>query len=230
MNQMPIPVEVVGENGTSLRGLEWPTPGPPVIFVHDYGADLDQWGSLPAGLAAAGFRVISLELSGHGLSGGEPDLSTIPEDVKSMVVQSGGIWGPCGLVVSGETARGSVSVGAREGAPVHVVVSPPVMSTEFMKDGEKAMRIIVAGGSDPEGHAAAKSAYDHLPGQRLLMTVSGSSERGVALAGLRPSILEDFAQFFRQYLAPINMAWIKHREDQASSESVEPRGDDQESA
>ncbi len=227
MTKSPIPVEVVGEGSKSLRGLEWPTPGPPVIFVHDYGADLDEWGSLTAGLASAGFRVISLELTGHGLSGGEPDPTTIPEDLKNMVVQTSGVWGPCGLVVCGETTRGSVGVGAREGAPVHIVVSPPKMSPEFLKGGAKAMRIIVAGGGDTEGHAAAKQAYDFLPGQRLLMTVSGAGERGVALAGLRPSILEDFAQFFRQYLAPINMEWIRRREDQASSQSAEKQGDAQ---
>ena len=226
MTGTPIPVEVVGENQVILRGLEWPVPGPPVVFVHDYGADLDEWGSLPGDLAKAGFRAISLELSGHGLSDGEPDPSTVAEDVRSMVTQAGGVWGPCGLVVNGESVPGSVKVGAADGAPVHILISPPEMSTEFLKGGEKAMRIIMAGGSDPQGHAAAKHAHDYLPGQRLLMTVSGATERGVALAGLRPSILEDFAQFFRQYLAPINMAWIKHREEQASSESVEHHGDD----
>ena len=221
MTQPPIPVEVVGENGVSLRGLEWSTPGPPVIFVHDYGADLDQWGTLTSGLAAAGFRVISLELTGHGLSGGDPDPSTIPEDVKSMVVQTSGVWGPCGLVVSGETARGSVGVGAASGAPVHILISPPEMPVELLKEGEKAMRIVMAGGGDRSGHATAKLAYDHLPGQRLLMTVSGATERGVALAGLRPSILEDMAQFFRQYLAPINMAWIKYKEKEAADSADE---------
>ena len=221
MTQPPIPVEVVGENGVSLRGLEWSVPGPPVIFVHDYGADLDDWGTLTAGLAAAGFRVISLELTGHGLSDGQPSPSTIPEDVKSMVVHTSRVWGPCGLGVDGEAARGSVGVGAASGAPVHILISQPEMPIELLKEGEKAMRIVMAGGSDIDGHAAAKRALDHLPGQRMLMTVSGSTERGVTLAGLRPSILEDMAQFFRQYLAPINMAWIKYKEKEAAASAGE---------
>lgn len=220
-----VPVEVVGENRVTLRGLEWPTPGPPVIFVHDFGADLDQWGSLTATMAGAGFRVISLELSGHGLSDGEPDPAAICEDVKNMVTQAGGVWGPCGLVLTGETARGSVGAGAASGAPVHILISPPRMPAEFMRGGERAMRIIVAGGSDSEGHAAAKHAHDHLRGQRMLMTVSGATERGVALAVLRPSIPEDFARFFRQYLAPINMAWVSRRENPVSSDE-----DDQENS
>lgn len=219
MTKTPIPVEVAGENGIRLRGLEWPVAGPPVIFVHDFGADLDHWGSLTGDLAGMGFRVVSLELSGHGLSEGDPDSSAIPDDVKTMVTQTSRVWGPCGLVVTGEAVRGSVVAGARVGAPVHILVSPPEMSTELMKGGEKAMRIIVAGGSDVGGHEAAKNAYDQLPGQRMMMTISGSAERGVALARLRPSILEDFAQFFRQYLAPINMAWVSHREAQSTAES-----------
>ena len=219
MSETPIPVEVVGEDEVRLSGLEWPISGPPVLFVHDFGADLDQWGSLPGGLAASGFRVISLELSGHGLSHGEPDPGSIARDVGVMVAQASGLWGPLGLVTCGESARGSVGAGAAAGAPVHILISPPEMSVEFMSGGEKAMRIIMAGGGDTEGHAAAKSAHDHLPGQRMLMTVSGATERGATLAGLRPSILEDMAQFFRHYLAPINMAWITRREAEATETS-----------
>ncbi len=219
MTGPPIPVEVVGEDGVRLRGLEWPTPGPPVIAVHDYGADLDQWGPLTRALAEAGYRVVSLELSGHGLSDGDPDQGSISRDIATMVAQTAGIWGPVGLITLGESARGAVGVGGPDGAPVHILVSPPTMSREILEGAVKAMRIIVAGGGDTEGHAAAKSVYDHLPGQRLLMTVSGASERGAELTTLRPSILEDIAQFFRQYLAPINMAWIARREAEAAETS-----------
>ena len=219
MSQRPVPVEVVGENGVSLRGLEWPTPGPPVIFVHDYGADLDQWDSLTGGMSEAGYRVVSLELSGHGLSDGEPAESSIAEDVRNMIVQTSSVWGPCGLVVTGLSCRGAVEVGAGHGAPVQILLSPPQMSTDFLKSGEKAMRMIMAGGTDQDGHAAAKAAHDYLPGQRMLMTVAGSSETGVGLATLRPSILEDMAQFFRHSLAPINMAWVKHKEAESAETS-----------
>ena len=125
MSMSPVPVEVVGQNGLSLRGLEWPTPGPPVIFVHDYGADLDQWESLTVGLARKGFRVVSLELSGHGLSDGEPDPDSILEDVETMVVQTSRTWGPLGLVTTGESARGAIRVGAAQGAAVQILISPP---------------------------------------------------------------------------------------------------------
>lgn len=219
MSETPIPIEVVGESGVSLRGLEWPTPGPPVIFVHDYGADLDQWESLTSGMSEAGYRVVSLELSGHGLSDGDPDPSTIAEDVRSMVVHTSRVWGPCGLVVNGDSCRGAVGVGAAQGAPVQILLSPPELRTDVLKGGERAMRMIMAGGTDQNGHAAAKAAHDHLPGQRMMMTVAGTAETGVGLATLRPSILEDMAQFFRYYLAPINMAWINRKEAEAAETS-----------
>ena len=221
MSETPIPVEVVGENGVSLRGVEWPTPGPPVVFVHDFGADLDQWGSVTGGMAGAGYRVISLELSGHGLSDGEPDRSAIAEDIRNMIVQTSGVWGPVGLVVNGESARGAVGVGAARGAPVQILISPPALETDFLKAGERAIRMIMAGGTDQPGHSAAKRAHDHLRGQRMMMTVSGSAATGIALATLRPSILEDMAQFFRYYLAPINMTWIRQREAEAAENPSE---------
>lgn len=219
MSETPIPVEVAGDNGVRLRGLEWPTPGPPVVFIHDFGADLDQWGSLTGGMAGAGHRVISLELSGHGLSDGDPDPASIAEDVRNAVVQASGVWGPVGLVVNGESARGAVGVGAAQGAPVQILISPPSLETGFLRSGEKAIRMIMTGGADQPGHSAAKRAHDHLRGQRMMMTVAGSAAAGIALATLRPSILEDMAQFFRYYLAPINMTWIRQKEAESAQEA-----------
>ena len=83
----PFPIEVALADGTVLRGIEHPADGPPLLFVHDVGEDLDAWGSVAPAVRAEGFRVICLELRGHGLSDGEPDPSATVNDVTGALAE-----------------------------------------------------------------------------------------------------------------------------------------------
>lgn len=55
--------------GLSLRAIEsGPADGHPVVLVHGFGASVYTFAEMIPVLAAAGFRVIALDLPGHGLS------------------------------------------------------------------------------------------------------------------------------------------------------------------
>ena len=120
----PYPIEIALADGTVLRGTEHPADGPPLLFVHDLGEDLDVWGSVAPAVRSEGFRVICVELRGHGLSDGEPDPSATLDDVAGALGEVLGAFGPCGLVVHGTTARVAFELGSEHGAPVHAVISP----------------------------------------------------------------------------------------------------------
>ena len=120
----PYPIEVALADGTVLRGLEHPADGPPLLFVHDLGDDLDAWGSVAARVNAEGFRVIRLELRGHGLSDGEPDPSATMDDLTGALAEVAGAFGPAGLVAYGAAARAAFNLGTGHGAPVHALISP----------------------------------------------------------------------------------------------------------
>ena len=77
MSIEPVSIEVIAGDGLTLRGYEWPTRGAPVVLLHDHDDDLDAWHDLDGELATNGFRVINLELRGHGLSDGEADRNTV---------------------------------------------------------------------------------------------------------------------------------------------------------
>ena len=56
-------------NGTSLRLAEaGDTSAPPVLLLHGWGASIYMWRAWFAPLAAAGRRVVAVDLPGHGLS------------------------------------------------------------------------------------------------------------------------------------------------------------------
>ena len=89
MSGAPTAVAVRTADGLTLRGHEWPVDGPAVVFAHDLGDDLDAWGPVTARMAAAGFRVISMELRGHGLSEGDPDPARLGDAVAKSSPVSG---------------------------------------------------------------------------------------------------------------------------------------------
>jgi pimeloyl-ACP methyl ester carboxylesterase len=60
---------VVQADGVGLRVAESGEPNaPPVLLVHGWGASLYMWRAWFAPFAAAGFRVLALDLPGHGMS------------------------------------------------------------------------------------------------------------------------------------------------------------------
>ena len=56
-------------NGVAVRLAESGSPdAPPVLLVHGWGASIYMWRDWFAPLAASGYRVVALDLPGHGLS------------------------------------------------------------------------------------------------------------------------------------------------------------------
>src|SRR4051812_47275984 len=52
----------------TVRGQVWGTDQDTVLLVHGIGGDIDSWGAVPQVLAADGYRVVGIDLPGHGLS------------------------------------------------------------------------------------------------------------------------------------------------------------------
>ena len=160
----PFPIEVALADGTVLRGIEHPADGPPLLFVHDVGEDLDAWGSVAPAVRAEGFRVICLELRGHGLSDGEPDPSATVDDVTSALAEVSGAFGPCGLVVHGTAAGAAFELGSEHGAPVHAVISPAPGPGDA-DDGNDgigsvpSMRVLFTGAHDEPVHEHVRTSH-----------------------------------------------------------------------
>jgi pyruvate dehydrogenase E2 component (dihydrolipoamide acetyltransferase) len=68
---------IVGVGGRKIRLLEIGEGGVPVLFVHGFGGDLENWMFNQAELAA-GRRTVALDLPGHGGSSKDPGEGTVP--------------------------------------------------------------------------------------------------------------------------------------------------------
>lgn len=215
MTATPLPVAIRLRNDLTLRGHEWSVDGPPVVFVHDLGHDLDAWGPVTSTLARSGLRVISLELRGHGLSDGEPDPSAVLEDVRLLLAEIVPSFGPVALVSYGSTSEALFSLDIDDGAPVQVIISPQQLDPAGVEwaASKRATRLIIGGSLDARAHEYLKAIYPKMLGEKLWVSVA-TTEHGPALLIDQPSALEQLTIFLRRYLTGYHLAWIKKHEDQ----------------
>ena len=227
MELKPYPIEIALADGTVLRGVEHPADGPPLLLVHDVGEDLDAWGSVAPAVRSAGFRVICLELRGHGLSDGEPDPSSTVEDVAGALAEVRGAFGPCGLVVHGTAAAAAFELGPEQGAPVHAVISPAPGPGNSDDAGDgigsvPSMRVLFTGAHDEPVHEHVRTSHPRMRGQNMWIS-TGTALRGPTLLQEHPHLVEQLVMFMRRHLTAYHLAWIaertKHRQD---SEEQDP--------
>ena len=214
----PIPIAVALESGLVLRGHEFSVDGPPIVFVHDLDEDLDAWIPLTSQMAAQGFRVISIDLRGHGLSDGGRDASSIIDDIRAMVGEIKGSFGPAGLVTYGEVAYTTFFIDENWGAPTQVAVSPiPPRTLNLDIDQTKpAMRMIVHGKHDAESSTFVDESYGRIRGQKLLVS-TGSDLAGPALIREHPSLFEQIVIFMRRYLTGHQLKFIEDHKDEIAA-------------
>ena len=184
MPAAPVPVAIRLPDGLVLRGHEWPVDGPAVVFLHDHGDDLDAWGPITAGVASHGFRVISVELRGHGLSDGDADPSLVGHDLPALLGETAASFGPVALVAYGRVTEAMLFVNEDHGAPVQVMISPlPEAPREIdWRTTRSAMRLVVKGALNEEVERQVGFIYPRMRGPKL--QVSGASDAvGAATAG-----------------------------------------------
>ncbi len=219
----PYPIEIALADGTVLRGIEHPADGPPLLFVHDVGEDLDAWGSVAPSVRSAGFRVICLELRGHGLSDGEPDPSATVDDLTGALAEVSGAFGPCGLVTHGTAARAAFELGSEHGAPVHAVISPAPGPGGADDGGDgigsvPSMRVLFTGAHDEPVHEHVRTSHSRMRGQNMWVS-TGTALRGPTLLQEHPHLVEQLVMFMRRHLTAHHLAWIaEHGSDRQDSE------------
>ena len=218
----PIPIALALESDLVLRGHEFSVDGPPVIFVHDFGEDLDAWVPLTSRMAGNGFRVISMELRGHGLSSGEPDPSSAIDDLRQMLTEIRAAFGPVGLVTHGHLAHASLFIDGDWGAPVQIAVSPAPVEDLNLDIGQSktAMRMIVYGADHAETSVFANDIYAGLRGQKLLVSTA-ADETGPKLLRHQPQLFEQMTTFLRRYLIGHHLAFIADHADQIAARAAQ---------
>ena len=174
--RQPTPIEIPYRPETTIRGQLWPGNAATVVLVHDAGADLDAWATLPSYLSGHGYRVLAVDLPGHGLSGDpwEPDHA---DDALAAIVAYARSQdtGPLFALSMG----GMAPVVGRVPLEAHVTVSPRP-DTDWTREESRSPCLIFVGGADRDAAAAANRYFRGRLGYGLVSSF-GTVENGPAL-------------------------------------------------
>jgi len=198
------PVTITTSDGLDLAGYlatgpDTPIGSPGVLLVHQYQRDKEQWGDLPEELAGRGYRVLAIDLRGHGESdpytgGSLVDLLTDPDgaprDVDAALAylagDGGADSGRIGVVGTSIGANLTVAAAVRDQAATYVSLSSRQSSVEIFAGAAAtgmASVFYLASEGDSGGVQAAdaQTMYDNTSEPRQIHVYAGVSDHGVAI-------------------------------------------------
>ncbi len=196
------PIEVALQTGVTLRGVSVggePVGHPVIILIHDIDGDIDEFGSLPEVLGALGYRVVAVDLPGHGLSDGDDvDPLVCTAAVRELVASFAGVR--VGLVVSGRSATVAATVGAGEHVIAQVLVNPILDAA--LDDGSvrtHAIRMVVHGDGPNIVGTETQRFFSHLIGEKMLV-FNASMAAGPRMLTIQSTVQAHVELFFTRYL------------------------------
>ena len=220
MSIEPVSIEVIAGDGLILRGYEWPTRGAPVVLLHDHDDDLDAWHDLDGELATNGFRVINLELRGHGLSDGDANRNTVLSDTQALLKEVKNVWGPVGLCTYGDVAAALCFLDSFCAPTVQIAISP-LPSTDKQLDVTQrpdTAYLVISGTGDKKITEQARIVFDSLGRNKLWASVA-SDQQGPELLQKHRHLIGDMTLFLQRYLVPAHLEWQKPALEQVISET-----------
>jgi alpha-beta hydrolase superfamily lysophospholipase len=198
-----LPVEFPLSPERVVRGFRITPEGAPgtVLFLHDLGKDLDEFGTLPDLLAEQGWDVVCVDLIGHGLSDGdEQEIATLHADVRALFAQLAELGRPLGLVASGTTSTVSSLIGRVDGVVAQVVMNP-VLDDLICSQGHRAQatRMVLHGDGETLVGTPTQKYFQFQLGEKMLVHNPVMSKGATGVLGER-ALRAHFELFFKRYL------------------------------
>ena len=172
-----------------------------VLFLHDLGKDLDEFGNLPDLLAEQGWDVVCVDLIGHGLSDGdEQEPATLHADARALFAQLAEPGRPLGLVASGTTSTVSSFIGRVDGVVAQVVMNP-VLDDLICSQGQRtqATRMVFHGDGEKLVGTPTQKFFQYQLGEKMLVH-NPVMAKGVAGVLEERALRAHFELFFKRYL------------------------------
>ena len=197
-----IPIEFTSSTTEIIRGIHIARTGAnPILLVHSFDTDLDEYGSLPERLFERGYEPIAIDLIGHGLSDGVHELSRVRADVQSVVQQIGTKGGAIGCVMSGRAATVGAHIGRDDNVVAQIFVNPELDDKIMIREHRRQSIRMLIHGDDPNMAATkTKNFFSYLLGEKM-MVLSSDSQLGLAQLSQVDHIRNHVELFFHRYLS-----------------------------
>lgn len=169
----PVPVTLVPPALPKLRGHTYGQGMRWVLLVHGIGEDLDAWGSLPRTLALTGYRVLAVDLPGHGLSDDAFSHDLLPSIVDHMLDHAAAYGATrCHLIVAGTVAGAALAAPGIARASGLAALSPRLEERwRTALRGHTGPKLLLASSLDPVDRERAQEFFQACRGPTILSTV-----------------------------------------------------------
>ncbi len=202
-------VEFPLASGSIVRGLTvaGAATGPAsgrgtILFVHDIGGDLDEFGSLPEIIADLGFDVVLVDLPGHGLSDGDEHdpsgcVAAVTEVLEGLADRA-----PFGLVSVGRSATTGASLGHAQQVITQLLINP-VLDESVAAGAPRTHSVRMVLHGDGPGFVGTETQrfFSHLIGEKMLV-FNASIAGGPRQVANLPTVQAHVELFFKRYLNP----------------------------
>ena len=209
-------VRIATEDGATLEGEEWlpsedARPAASILLIHSFGNTRKTWGTLPETLAGAGYRVLAIDLRGHGGSSpvsGDPERLMMDPNLAPKDLSAGLGWlraapgaDPSRLAVIGASIGANLAcVASGRGLLRTAVALSPHRDRVHLLAGGQPLHLqsilFIAASGDPGREASARRlSLETRPPKEV--HIYPGSEHGEAILAAHPESVERILDWLR---------------------------------
>lgn len=197
------PVEFTVGEGVVVRGVaRWQDDARGVLLcVHDFDADLDSLGALPALLSHSLLSVVSIDQRGCGLSDGELGeprelLGDLRQIIDALRVKAPRV----GLLAVGRSATAAVALGEKDGVTAQVLLMPELEPLCEIGDQRRyCIRLVLHSEGKRLAGTVIQAFMARLLGEQLMVS-NVKLDGGVQVVESDQAILAHVRLFLDRYL------------------------------
>jgi pimeloyl-ACP methyl ester carboxylesterase len=212
--QAQLPMMITAPDGLVLQATFYGAPvrpAPGVLMLHQRGGDRTTWHDLAQRLQAAGYAVLTVDLRGHGATGGAQDWTLAPGDVRAVWTQLGQLPG----VLSTQMIVIGASVGANLGLSVcaespgcvaAVLLSPGLdyrgITTADAMAGMGVRPVLIAASENDNNNPADSLTLDSMAAGDHRLVIYPAAGHGTAMFAAEPGLIDLITQWLLARVAP----------------------------
>lgn len=210
----PVPVDIPGGAGLTLRGIFYGQPAGPVpgvLLLHMYGHTKEDWDGVARQMQGAGMVCLAIDLRGHGETGGTEDWDLAKEDAHLafdwLVSEGGADPNHSGVVGASIGANLALWLGAEESQVAAIaLLSPGFEYFRVRIEGLIArlgLRPIFLAASEEDAYSAdtVRDLAEAAAGQ-VDLVIYQDAGHGTGMFDSAPDLADRLLAFLETHLAP----------------------------
>ncbi|MBN1201042.1 MAG: alpha/beta fold hydrolase [Anaerolineae bacterium] len=209
-----LPMAISASDGLILQATYYGVavrPAPGVLMLHMLGSDRSSWNDLAEQLQAAGYIVLTVDLRGHGETGGAVDWTLAPDDVRAALAQLASLPGvdAAQIAVIGASIGANLGLNACADNPgcAGVVLLSPGLDYRGITTADAMARlgarpVLIAASEQDANNPADSVTLDGLAAGDHQLVIYPAAGHGTNMLTAEPGLGNVIVDWLRAYIPP----------------------------